>query len=530
MHIVNGFARTFVLLATLGCLPAARAAPCTSDSETVACITGGAIRGRVDGDMVSFRGIPYARPPVGALRWRPPQPPEPWQGVRAASSFGPMCPQYVGKDIQGAEDCLYVNVWRPQALPKTPLPVMIWLTGGGNHSLSGEGTRNFEGVRYNGSPFTPHGVVFVSYNLRLGPFGFLAAPALDAESPEHVSGNYGSLDQIAMLKWVKSNIAAFGGDPNHVFLFGTSAGGGNICALMTAPAAAGLFQSAAMESSVPSGCELSTLADIENGTGKTVVDKLGCDTTHDVAACLRSKDVKEVIAALPGKFSVLPRFYGPNIDGVVFPGQPRERLADGKSAMMPIIIGNQTGETKEWADTAGAVRDDASYAAAIDRVFGANARASILAHYPAASYPTPREAFTRVTTDALFTCATRRIADLFARKVPVYRYLFDRSLDNDPVQKARGPIHTIEHAYLFGWQGKYVPTESDRATQTDMVGYWTNMARTSNPNDSALPPWPKATVKNQAYLMFAATPTAKTGDDNAHCNFWDKTPPLSPHM
>ena len=533
MHILKVLvASSLVAAATIwsGALCLAYAADGPA-GETTVTIVDGAVRGQVDGTMVSFLGIPYAKPPVGPLRWRPPEPPTPWQGVRAASSFGPMCPQVVGKEVKGAEDCLTINVWRPLETPKAPLPVMIWLTGGGNHSLSGEGTSNFGGVRYEGSQLVPHGVVFVTYNLRLGPLGFLALPALDAESAKHVSGNYGSRDQIAMLKWIHTNIAAFGGDPKRVFLFGTSAGGGNICALMTAPATAGLFQSAAMESSVPSGCEISTLAEAEAGTGKTLVAKLGCDTASDVAACMRAKDAKDVIAALPGYFSVLPRLYGPVVDGVVFPGQPRARIADGTTPTMPIIIGNETGETKAWADTAGAVRDEASYEAAIDRVFGAQARASILTVYSAASYPTPRDAFTRVTTDALFTCASRRIATLFAHtgSTPAYRYLFDHPLENDPVQKARGAIHTVEHPFFFGWKGKYVPTASDLVVQTDMVGYWTNMAKTGDPNGAGLPTW-RETASNQAYLDIAATATVETGDGGAHCDFWDKTPPVSPHM
>jgi len=443
-----------------------------------------------------------------------------------------MCPQYVGKEIQGDENCLYLNVWRPRAPPDRPLPVMIWLTGGGNHSLSGEGTSNFGGVRYEGSQLVPRGVVLVTYNLRLGPLGFLAHPALDAERPERISGNYGSLDQIAMLKWVHRNIAAFGGDPARVFLFGTSAGGGNICALMTAPEAAGLFHGAAMESSVPSGCEIQTLADAERGTGHELVKRLGCDAETDTAACLRRKHIKDVIAALPGTFSVLPRLYGPNMDGHVFPGQPIERLTQGKAPEMPIIIGNTTGETGEWADSAGTVRDEVSYAAAIDRVFGANARPSILAIYPASAYPTAREAFARLTTDALFTCTSRRVAERLARtrSAPVYRYLFNHALENDPVQKARGAIHTVEHPFFFGWRGDYKPTESDRTVQQQLIGYWTNMVRTGDPNGTALPTWPKVTPEAETYLEITRTSIAKTGDANEHCEFWDRTPPVWPHM
>ena len=300
------------------------AARCAESGLDIACTEQGAVRGVVEGEMLAFKGIPYARPPVGALRWRPTEPAEAWEGVRDASRYGSMCPQIIGNEVKGDEDCLFINVWRPREMPTQPLPVMVWLTGGGNHSLSGEGTASFGRVVYNGEKLVPQGVVFVSYNLRLGVLGFLAHPALDAERPEKISGNYGSLDQIAMLRWVNRNIAAFGGDPNKVFLFGTSAGGGNICALMTSPLTRGLMHGVAMQSSVPTGCEIQTIADAEEGTGRKVAKAVGCDTGN-VAACLRAKSVTEIVAAIRGSFTVLPRVYGPNLDGHIFPDQPLDR-------------------------------------------------------------------------------------------------------------------------------------------------------------------------------------------------------------
>jgi para-nitrobenzyl esterase len=334
---------------------------------------------------------------------------------------------------------------------------MVWLTGGGNHSLSGQGSPGFGGVVYNGKQLVPQGVVFVSYNLRLGALGFLAHPALDAERPEKISGNYGSLDQIAMLQWINHNIAAFGGDPSRVFLFGTSAGGGNICALMTSPLTRGLIHGVAMQSSVPAGCEFQTLGDAESGTGQRVVSVLGCDASSDVAACLRSKSVTEVVSTIPGNFSVLTRIYGTNVDGHIFPDQPIKLIAQGRYPAMPIIIGNNGQETLVWADTAGKVTDEASYAAAIDKVFGAAARDRILRLYPARAYPSPRIAFAQVTTDAEFTCQSRRVARVISKvqREPVYRYLFNHVMENDPEVKALGATHTGEHPFLFAWQ---VPT------------------------------------------------------------------------
>ena len=319
----------------------------------------------------------------------PREPALPWQGVRDGGRYGAMCPQWVGNEIQGEEDCLYVNVWRPKSKPARSLAVMVWLTGGGNHSFSGQGSPGFGGVVYNGKELVPHGVVFVSYNLRLGALGFLAHPALDAERAERISGNYGSLDQVAMLQWIHRNIAAFGGDPSRVFLFGASAGGGNICALLTSPLSRGLFHGVAMQSSVPVGCEIQTHADAENGTGRRVVQALGCDAAPDIATCLRGKSDTQIVAAVPGTFSVLTRVYGPNMDGHVFPDQPIRLIEAGRYPSMPVIIGNTAGETLEWADTAGPINDAASYEAALDKLFGAKARERIVGLYPASAFQSP---------------------------------------------------------------------------------------------------------------------------------------------
>jgi para-nitrobenzyl esterase len=503
-----------------------------SESPDVVCTEQGAVRGIVEGRTLAFKGIPYAQPPVGPLRWKAPLPAANWVGVRDGGRYGAKCPQLIAGEVKGDEDCLYIKVWRLREKPSRPLPVMVWLTGGGNHSLSGEGSGGFGGVVYNGQQVTAEGVVFVSFNIRLGVLGFLAHSALDSERPEKVSGNYGSLDQIAMLQWIKRNIAAFGGDPSRVFLFGTSAGGGNICALITSPLTRGLIHGAAMQSSVPSGCQIPTLADARNGTGQRVVGALGCDKASDVAACLRGKSAQEVVAAVPGTFSVLARLYGPNVDGVVFPDQPIKLIAEKRYSAMPVIIGTTSGETGPWADTAGRITDEAGLAAAIDKVFGAVARERILAVYPAGAYASPRAAFAQLTTDAEFTCQSRRVARTLARaqQEPVYRYLFNHTLDNDPELKSIGASHTIEHAFLFGWQGKYRPTATDLDVQRHMTGYWTRMARTGSPNGGGDPDWPAVAVDKDAYLEIGGTTAAKSGDGNAHCDFWDSVPLLWPHI
>jgi para-nitrobenzyl esterase len=504
--------------------------PGCSDDPEIACTRQGAVRGVAEGDMLAFKGIPYARPPVGPLRWKPTEAAQAWPGVRDGSRFGAICPQIIGQEVKGDEDCLTVNVWRPRVKPAQPLPVMVWLTGGGNHSLSGQGSAGFGGLSYSGEKLVPQGVVFVSYNLRLGVLGFLAHPALDAERPEKISGNYGSLDQVAMLRWLKANIAAFGGDPDKVFLFGTSAGGGNICALMTSPLTRGLIHGVAMQSSVPSGCEIQTLDNARNGTGAKVAASAGCDAAADIAACLRGKSIAEIVSAVPGTFTVLPRLFGPNVDGHVFPDQPLQLIMAGKSPPMPVMIGNTSEETMPWADTAGRVTDDTSYAAAIDKVFGAVSREQILAQYPIKSFATPRLAFMRLTTDSEFTCQSRRVARALSKTQiePVYRFVFTQAQENDPALKAAGVAHTLEHAFLF--PGKYQPTETEAAVQRRMAGYWTRMARTGNPNGGDDPQWPAATAENDSYLEIGADTAAMQGPADAKCDFWDMVPFPQPHL
>ncbi|HYZ15533.1 MAG TPA: carboxylesterase family protein [Candidatus Acidoferrum sp.] len=534
-HYLQMFVRlalvAFFAATSVGAIAAPASPDCSSSGGNVACTRQGAVRGVEEAATIAFKGIPYARPPVGALRWRRPEPPASWQGVRDGTRFGPICPQMVGTTVQGDEDCLTLNVWRPAKLTQEKLPVMVWLHGGGNYQLSGQGTSSFDSVAYNGHALVPHGVVFVSYNLRLGALGFLTHPALDAESADHISGNYGSQDQVAMLHWVHDNIASFGGDPQRVFLFGTSAGGGNICALMTSPLTHGLIRGVAMESSVPSGCELTTHAQAEAGTGQRVTHLLGCDIARDVAACLRGKTPQEIVSVLPGKFTVMSRDFGPNVDGHVFPEQPIKAIVEHGAPVRSAIIGNTARETWQWADSAGVVTDAISYAAAIDRVFGAEVRERIIAAYPLSAYPTPRTAFAQLTTDALFTCQSVRVAHALARSgATVYRYLFDHVTENDAEMRAVGPVHTAEHQFFFNWEGRYTPTASDLAVQRQLLGYWTRMATDLNPNGDDALTWPATREGRDDYLEIGETLAIKNGPSSARCSFWDTIALPSPHM
>lgn len=505
---------------------------CHAQTTDVVCTQQGAVQGIVENGTRAFKGIPYAQPPVGPLRWRPPAPPRPWQGVRGAAQFGAVCPQLAGQDVVGQEDCLTLNVWTPVQARGRALPVMVFLPGGGNHSYSGQGATIFGGVRYNGERLVPEDVIVVTFNYRIGALGFLAHPGLSAERPEGVSGNYGSLDQIAMLRWLQDNIAAFGGDRKRVMLFGTSAGGGNICALMTSPAARGLFHRAAMQSSVPTGCELPTLAQAENGTGRQVAQALGCDVTTTDGACLRAKSTEDIVRAVPGTFGVLPRVYGPNVDGLVFPDQPRARIARRQHDDMPVIIGNSTLETNLFVNGLGPVPDEATYAAALTTVFKDPAAVSrILAVYPASGFASPRDALVRATTDAYFTCQSRRVARLLAKaqREPVYRYLFTHALNNDAEQKALGAVHTVEHPFFFSWQGSYRPDQADLSVQRLMVAHWTQLAKEGDLRVRNIHPWP-AVGRKDLFLTIGPRPAIRAGDAGAQCDFWDTVELPQPHL
>ncbi|MEC4722444.1 carboxylesterase family protein [Noviherbaspirillum sp. CPCC 100848] len=540
------FAVAFAAAALSGCasVDGTSTSTCGATGADTACTGQGAVRGIVQDGLVAFKGIPYAAAPVGQLRFRPPAAPLTWQGVRDASAFGPVCPQLDGKEVIGNEDCLTLNIWKPKQASTGALPVMVFLTGGGNHAFSGQGSPGFGGVKYNGEKLVPEGVVYVSFNARLGALGYLAHPALDAEHSKNVSGNYGSLDHIAMLKWLRQNIASFGGDPKRIFLFGTSAGGGNLCALMTSPQARGLFHGAAMQSSVPTGCEMQTLADAEQGTGQRIAQLTGCDQAGtragnkaddrlaDIAACLRGKSMKDIVRALPGTFGVLPRLYGPNVDGHVFPRQPIEIIRERGHSAMPVIVGNSTEETMLFVNAVGPVTDATSYAAGIEKVFGSSNAAAIASRYPLQAYPTPRAAFVSLTTDALFTCQSRRVARTLteAGNPPVYRYLFAHALQNDAQQKALGAVHTIEHAFLFPWQGSYRPTGDDLKIQNAMIAYWSAMARTGAPGSAGGVAWQPSTKAQDAYLEIAPALSMKSGAQDAHCDFWDGVKLPWPHL
>ena len=498
--------------------------PCVTTSIVV-CTESGPVRGMIVGDVRTFVGIPYAKPPVGELRFRPPQRADTWQGVRSAEQVGSRCPQIQNGSVVGSEDCLTLNIWTAAGPMEERLPVMVWLTGGGNHGSSGGA--------YDGSLMARRAnVVFVTYNPRLGALGFMAHPALDRERSEGVSGNYGTLDQIAMLRWLQRNIQEFGGDSDQVFLFGTSAGGGNICALLTSPLARGLFHGASMQSSVPTGCELPTLSDVQQRTGARIATTTGCADAADVADCLRDLTVEELVSAVPGVTNVFPRWYGPNVDGHVLREQPIAAIRGGRHSSMPVIIGTTLNETRGWLDRADPVTDAATYAEALTRVFGAGAVGHILDRYPSEAFPTPQLALEAATTDAYFNCQTRRVARALTgtQDAPVYRYLFTHAMETSAETRARGAGHTIEHPFFFPDLASGQASAAEVTLQDSMVRYWSRMVHTGDPNGSRNIAWPRYEIATDPYLELSTETRPLSNLNGSLCDFWDGVQLRWPHL
>lgn len=458
-------------------------------------VSGGIVRGTElpDGSAI-FYGIPYAAPPVGELRWKAPQEVVPWVGVRDATHPPRPCIQHDegwnSKDaLTGQEDCLYLSLHAPKHPANAHLPVIFWIHGGSNRAGSGYGSAE--------SAIYQHGVVLVALEYRLGVFGFLSSPELTAESPHHSSGNYAILDQIAALQWVKRNIAAFGGDPNHVTIAGQSAGAFDVGVLLLSPLAHGLFQQAIMESGTP-GLPLPTRPLAANeATGVQLETALDLPRDAEGLAALRKQPAVALIA--PGDQLHPPGLPDPGtlwmqaiVDGWVLPRPPLEIFAAGQQAHVPLIIGNNT---REFSLPGGleAAR------ALINALFRTNTSDALAAYGftkadgPAAD-PVLGDVGTQVLTDLIARCPSNEIAR-FERKagVPVWRYQFGVAAPD-----AHGVVaHNAELKYVFD----AAPAGATPGSWPPVQQYWAQFAKTGNPNGAGLPKWP-ALGKEGDYIEF----------------------------
>jgi para-nitrobenzyl esterase len=464
----------------------------------------GRVKGATAEGVTSFKGIPYAAAPVGPLRWRAPQPVTPWHGVRAATSYGADCAQspFPGDaaplGVTPAEDCLYANVWVPAAAPRHRMAVMVWIYGGG--FVNGGSSP----AVYDGSSFARRGVVLVSFNYRVGRFGFFAHPALSKEHPEEPHGNYGYLDQIAALRWVKRNAAAFGGDPDNVTVFGESAGGGSVHMLLSSPLAKGLFQKAIIESgggrttlTAPRSIDQSVpgLPSAESvGVAFARHNQIEGDGAEALAA-LRALPAEKVIAGLNMMTMSNPTYAGPMIDGRVVIESPEAAYQAGRGAKVPLIVGATNNDIGF-----GFVRTKDE----LFQKFGANA-ARARALYDPAGQAALRGLAQAVAADAMMVEPARYTARLFAALgKPVYEFRF--SYVAESMRKEwKGAPHATEIPYVFDTvaarYGKDL-TPADKATAEAANAYWVNFAKTGNPNGKGLPAWPAYTAAKDELLEF----------------------------
>ncbi len=470
--------------------------------------TSGVVRGARDGTTWAYKRVPFAAAPVGEHRLSEPAPVACAADEIDATALGPMCPQLVDGAYVGDEDCLQLNVWAP-ATATTPRPVMLWIHGGGNSVGSAVNPV------YDGRRLAETGdVIVVSANYRLAQLGFLAVPGLDRGS-----GNYGTLDQIAALSWIRDNVAAFGGDPGNVTIFGESAGARNVCTLLAAQPAAGLFHRAIMESGA---CKFLPTRATAESSGAMVAAAVGCGMDPDVPACLRAVTAEALIRALPGDPSALGSSpYQSTIDGTILVEQPNAAIAAGRHHPVPFIVGANANETGAVAPM---VTTETAYAALIHAQFGTTLGDRVLAQYPASRFPTPRAAFVRVTTDARFVCPSREIARAAdaGQTAPVYRYLFAYG-DPSPF----GAVHGLDVPFVFGTfaaiatqagTGTYQPTATDLVVSAAIQTAWTAFARTGTPTTT--PAWPAWTPATDPTLVIAATPTTMDGIRTDDCDFW----------
>ena len=500
-------------------------------------IDSGEIEGEIDGAARRFRGIPFAAPPVGALRWKAPQPVPAWDGVRTTTAYSGKCPQNGGLlgPASDQEDCLYLNVWTPEPAPDRRLPVMIWLHGGSNitGSASDEVPLGLGGYIFDGQHFAENQrVVIVTINYRLGVLGFFSHPALDAEDPRGVSGNQGLLDQRMAFDWVRRNIAAFGGDPDNVTVFGESAGSLDVCVHMASPGSRGLFHRGISQSG---GC---TTFFRSRGTAESEMPRfataMGCTDGSGVLDCLRALPIASVLTESPvdGGEPKLPGgkpyqggtpawTFGVTVDGDVLPDQPRNLINAGNFAKLPYLVGTNTDEGTIFHIGEPTVKTEDEYIAALKRRYGDVDGAAIAARYPVSDYPSPQEALMRVTGDSSLVCGTydsaRRIA---AGGVPVYVYNFDRPIPISALQAFNlRATHGAEIAYIFGTAPADLPAD-DVALGLTMQGYWARHALAGNPNGGGAPEWPAWQRDADVRLNFNLPPTPIQNFRRDYCDFW----------
>jgi para-nitrobenzyl esterase len=499
-------------------------AGCVS-TATVVCTQSGQLQGAVEGSYRAFRGIPFAAPPVGDLRWRPPAAPASWQGVRSAMAFGNKCPQIDNSgEPLGDEDCLTLNVYAVNPPASSKQPVMVYFHGGGERVGSAQDPP-WNAV----PPLAGHGVIVVTVEYRLGLLGWLAHPLLTAEG-QGSSGNYGLMDLIAALKWVHDNITEFGGDPAKVMIFGQSAGAENIYALLASPEAAGLFSAAGMESSyaIKGGLIGTSVADAYHWYAD-VPGAVGCDTAADVLACLRAVPADTLVQSGPNSADT----GWINIEPIVVPEDPFSKL-QRLGTPVPLLIGTNRDELA-YIYVLGPTLDASGYAASVRTQFdalAAGAGDTILSLYPATDYTNPNYALNAVESDADYTCNTRNFARAVsgAQRPSVWRYLFTHTYEDDASLMAVRAFHVAELPFVSGnletgaLVNPYSPSSAEIALSNEMMDYWARFAATGDPNGAGAAQWLPYDAGENILQLDDSIVTLAGGYRNPQCDFLSTLP------
>jgi para-nitrobenzyl esterase len=483
----------------------------------------GPVQGVCSGGTCAFKGIPYAAPPVGELRWRPPRAPVAWTEPRPAFEYGAECAQiaYPSGEFTGDEDCLTLNVWLPETKPAQPLPILVWLHGGDNII----GSSSAEQGLYDGRYLSEHvPAIVVTLNYRLAAFGFMANPAFAVENPEGASGNYGVLDQIFALQWIKENAGSLGGDPERVLLFGQSAGASDTCAVLASPLAKGLISRAMM---ISLSCSVVSPAMI-NATNTAAEEYLGCDGATDMASCLRGKSQVEV-GNVPGASlaqATAGYDYYTVVDGRVLLDDPEAVLASGGHSHVPVMLGTTRDE---YAALVELLVDpipttEAEYAASLTQLFGTFYDDQILALYPLSSYASPHAALAASLSDYIMHCPTGRATRALAsgQSEPVWRYVFANPFSTGPLAEP-GAAHGYDVPFYFHNFTWAVPADADVAFSEAVIPYLARFANTGDPNGDGAAVWP-AWDATQPYLELSPAFPSGTDWRGTECEFWDSVP------
>ena len=463
--------------------------------------------------IISFKGVPFAQPPVGKLRWVAPQPAKNWTGVRKADHFGPQAMQralysdMIFRSDGKSEDCLYLNVWTPAKSGTERLPVLVYFYGGG--FSTGDGSEG----RYDGKSMAQKGMVAITVNYRLGVFGFMAHPLLTAESAHHASGNYGLMDQHAALEWVQKNIAAFGGDPKRVTIAGESAGSMSVSAQMASPLSKGLFAGAIAES----GALLGNLSPAPLAAAEENGQKFASMVKATSLTDLRNIPADSLLKQSAGfRFSA-------DVDGYLIPKMPSAIFEAGEQMHVPLLVGWNSAEGSYRSILGNRASTVQSYKDALLALYGKEKADAIFTAYPAATDADVERAGTELASDNFIAYSTWKLADLQSETggKPVYKYYYTRkrpAFADGKLNNTSGAVHSAEIEYALGnlrYNKAYNWTPEDYKVSDTMQGYFTNFIKTGNPNGKGLPAWNSLQERQPQLVMVIDVDSKLQADSHA---------------